>query len=39
MARPEGQVDRRISVEDVFEHVIEGLRLSVLLRIIRGTAS
>ena len=35
----EGQVDRRISIEDVFEHVIAGLRLTVLLRMIRGTAS
>jgi hypothetical protein len=34
-----GQIDRRISIEDVFEHVIAGLRLSLLLRTIRGTAS
>jgi hypothetical protein len=41
--RPEtvsdGQVDRRISIEEVFEHVIAGLRLSLLLKAIRGTAS
>jgi hypothetical protein len=35
----EGQIDRRISIEDIFEHVIAGLRLSALLRMIRGTAS
>jgi hypothetical protein len=35
----DGQVDRRISIEEVFEHVIAGLRLSVLLKAIRGTAS
>jgi len=38
-ADAEGQVDRRISIEDVFEHVIAGLRLSALLRMIRETAS
>jgi hypothetical protein len=35
----EGQVDRRVSIEDVFEHVIEGLRLSLLLRMIRETGA
>jgi hypothetical protein len=34
-----GQIDRRVSIEEVFEHVIAGLRLSLLLRTIRDTAS
>jgi hypothetical protein len=35
----EGQIDRRISIEDVFEHVIAGVRLGLLLRILREATS
>ena len=32
------QIDTHVSVDDVFEHVVKGVRLSVLLALIRELA-